>query len=71
MIPLSELTNKGIDEIFRENTKDDLPRLEEELENLKVEYERENGYPIDMKDEIPDDIEELVNIIDNLKKLSK
>lgn len=50
------------------DTIDDLPELEQELEDLKVEYERENGYPIDLGDEIPDDIEELVNRISKLKK---
>lgn len=58
----------SIEEVIEGRSIEDISVLKEELKCKIEEYEKENGYPIDLKDEIPDDIEELIYRIDSLKK---
>lgn len=65
MIPLSELTEKGLDALFKTYTKDDIPELEQRLENVKAEFKEKHGY-IDVESD-----EEILALIDTITELKK
>lgn len=58
---------KSIYSVDETLTEYNLPALKKELKTKIEEYEKENGYPIDLKDEIPDDIADLISKIDRVK----